>query len=1405
MYDEINPYLTPYLSKLLRQGISVDNALIILDHLKSLRGALTTYLPRQLVTSILGDPRPGQVGGAFRHGTAMFADVSGFTAMSEKLSVLGKEGAEEITSIVNDYFEAMLEISDAYGGDLLKFGGDALLIFFDGVESAFRALSTSTIMQEAMSRFAEVKTSQGVFPLRMSIGIGSGPIFFARLGTPGHMEYAVMGRALTNMAQAEKWASADQIVVDQATRWASEATTSYVPLEDGFFLFFGGLTSSVTPGRSKKGERETQRENKRSGSGGVLEECLAQAAVLKGLSSFVPGELLERLISDPHRPAFHSSHRPVTVMFANFFGIDEIIEALGPEHQEAITDILNLYFVTVCQTLEQYGGTVSRLDAFTLGHRIMALFGALRAHEDDPERAVRAGIEMNRSMLQVNQQTREILTSIPDLREEFGPSPLKQRIGINSGIVFAGNMGSKIRREYTVMGSQVNLTARLMNVAREGEVLIGHSTARRIEQVFNLEEKDPVKVKGISQPVRNYSAQGIIDHSRRWESLSAGPVIGRDEEIKLGRKAVDCAVGGEATVLVIKGVSGIGKTRLAEEVALMGVEKGMDLLAGSCLAYGKTMTYHPWAELLRSHFGLRLADESQRRPDRIEAVKRGMEVIGEPDWTPVIGALLGLEIPDNDLTRELDAKLRRQRIFDLTVKLLLARAQEKPLILMIEDAHWADPASMELISYVSRNIAGHPVLFMIAHRPDKGLPDWTTFAHAINLVLEDLSPQACLEIVRSMIGEVPLPKTMLQIIQTRGCGNPFFIREVVRALIDAEALQQDTTGSWRVSREIDAVEIPETIHGIIISRVDRLLDLDRRILQVASVVGRIFTFQTLYGVHAYSDPQEIIRERLNYLEGIGITELQDIKTELYRFLHLTTRDVIYESLSFEVRRGLHCQIGAFIEQAFADALGEQTDLLAYHYFEGQAWPKAFEFNLLAARHAQEKFANDSAITSYQRTLEAAEKLAPDEKVLSKRLEAHESLGEVLTLVGKYDEALEQFASARDLVKSALPLQDRFGRLADLCRHTAAVYERRSEYNSAYEWLQVGLSFIEEAEPNIEAALIYLLGAGLYYRQGQAAEAIRWCQRSLDMAARLATREAQQAIARTNYLLGTVYTRLGDLTKAVDHCQRSISIYQEIDDFPGLARAYNNLANAYVDQGDWDHASESYQKSLDTTRQVGDIQQQGIIVNNLGLINLDRGEWGQAKTLFEQSNAIWRQLGASLPEAVTLSNLAQVYLYQGELARAHHRLSESQTLFEAVGSEYFLPELERRWGEYYWKSGDVDQALKRAWRSLEMAEAQEVLLEEGLSARLLGQIYLSHKEFRRAEESLTRSLSVFKKMDNDFETARTVLALTELAIASGRLEAPQVHLARAIETLRRMGAQPDLDKAQALKDILEESG
>jgi tetratricopeptide (TPR) repeat protein len=305
---------------------------------------------------------------------------------------------------------------------------------------------------------------------------------------------------------------------------------------------------------------------------------------------------------------------------------------------------------------------------------------------------------------------------------------------------------------------------------------------------------------------------------------------------------------------------------------------------------------------------------------------------------------------------------------------------------------------------------------------------------------------------------------------------------------------------------------------------------------------------------------------------LGLVEPQSLEEEIERFKHLTTREVVYESQAFGQRRGLHRRIAHFIETEFAGSLGEHTDLLAYHYWEGQAWAKAMEYSLLAARHAQREFASETAVAAYRRALEAAVKVEGD--TASQRLLAHESLGEVLALIGRYDEALEQYTSARALVEAEESSTDQARHLADLCRKTAEVHEGRSEYEVAFEWLEKGLSYLSGDEPTIEEAGIYNRGALVYRRQGNYEEAIEWCMESLAAASGIKTREGQQAVAHAYYNLGGIYWRRGDLAQAFDYCRQSVGVYQQLDDIVGLSQAYINLYNVYFDQGNLDQAGEA---------------------------------------------------------------------------------------------------------------------------------------------------------------------------------------------------------------------------------------
>jgi tetratricopeptide (TPR) repeat protein len=459
-----------------------------------------------------------------------------------------------------------------------------------------------------------------------------------------------------------------------------------------------------------------------------------------------------------------------------------------------------------------------------------------------------------------------------------------------------------------------------------------------------------------------------------------------------------------------------------------------------------------------------------------------------------------------------------------------------------------------------------------------------------------------------------------------------------------------------------------------------------------------------------------------------------------------------------------------------------------------------EHNLAVTRHAQREFANETAILSGQRALEAATNLGPDVDTRRVRIDAHDTLGEVFTLVGRYDEALKHCNLARIILEAPPHLPDQPRQMAEICRKIAAVYERRSEYEASLEWLSEALKYFEEQKPTIDTARIYILRAGVFYRQGKLDEAIHWCLRTLNLASPIKTRASQQVEAQVYYNLGQIYTRRGDMEKSILYCNQSLEIYQEIDDILGQARAFNNLAIAYTDQGDWTKAGEALAESLAINQRIGNIQEQGFIANNLANIHLYRGEWDQAEVLYKQSNSIWRQVGAVFPEAVVLSNLGQVFIYQGNLTAAQEVLNRSETLFGEIGSEDFLPELERRWGEYYLKSGDLDQALSHARKSIHLAETHEARLEMGISYRVLGEIHQARIEYSEARSTLQQSQALLNEVNSEYEAAKTMLSLALLADVSGE-KLDGVQLKQAMETFNQLGAQADLKRGEVLSGYL----
>jgi predicted ATPase/class 3 adenylate cyclase len=1373
-------YLPSSLERQCLLGDEIRAPDLCMQHLAALLRTVTTYLPNQVVVPLLADPEPGRVEGGFTYGTVMFADISGFTAMSEKLSVQGKEGAEEVTRVINQLFTALLEVSDRYGGDLLKFGGDALLVYFGGENHALRACLAALRMQDTMLQFSKTPTSQGIFQLRMSVGLGTGRLFMAKLGSKEGMEFAIMGRAMGNMARAEAQASAGEIFIDTETHSAIADLATTGPTPDGFHQLFSFQEGIPDLSEVPEDPLDTLPPPPAEEAAALL-WVADSVRRIQALELFLPPGLMDRIKLEPERIMIGGEYRPVTVFFANFYGIDEIIEELGEARSAEITAILNAHFTTMRQIIAKYGGVVNKVDTYAKGHRIMTLFGAPRAHIDDPERAVRAALEMQ-----------EAMGAFAELSTTRGSFWLKQRIGVNTGLVFAGNVGSLAHQEYSVMGDGVNLAARLMAVATDGQVIISQSTARQSGDGFLLHEQDPVRVKGKSLPVHNHEVLGLQERRVRERR----PLIGRDEEWERIHALSELGLAGDSQVVTIAGDAGLGKSRLVDEVTAHWSEEHNALsIRTNCPSFGRHTPYLPWLDLLRALLGFNPADSDQVKLEKIEALLLEIDPTWR-EWAVLMGRLLGLDVEETSVVHALDAQTRQRMIFRITTSLVDHIATEQPLLLAIDDLQWADDTSIELVNQTARLIGDRPFLFILAYRPDEPLAailELDEPSHHTNMRLQELSDKASLQLLDTLLPTTPqMPDQLKRLILNNAQGNPLFIEEVAHSLIENYLALDEETGTYHARTDLEQIEVPDSVNRVIMSRIDRLDESSRNLLKVASVIGKQFEHWLLDAIYPYRRAAGELRERLDELSQREILDGPHPDL-LYLFRHIMTREVAYESMLYADRRQMHRRIGESIERQQAGRLGEYWEVLAYHFGLAEEWEKALDYRLQAGHKAQSIYANEEAIHHFQQALKAAEHVPGTEE---RQLAAHEGLSDVFDTLGSYDEALTHVYRAQDLVMLiGYSPEGTARRLAEQCRKVAFICRKRGDYDVAFNWLQGGMIALEGMDV-LEVANIYLQGAGIYHREGNNAEALRWSQRSLNIIGRLEGEDEARlkVLAHTYYLQGAIYLRLGDNARVIEVCERSRMVYEQIGDVAGAGGAHNNLGTAYFNQGDLAKATEHYQVALELQTRIGNVHEIGMISNNLGGVHRDRGQLEQAEARYQQSLQIWQQSRSTYGEAFLYMNLATVALERRQWTQAIDYLTQSLDLCAQIRAEDFSAEAYRHLAQAHLGLGEIAQAEKWAIKSLELAQVQEMKLEEGASHRVLGQIRRAQSDWEAAERELQTSITILDSLDSQYEMGKALFQLALLHRDLNRDDQFHQTLDQAIAIFERMGAQLDLERA-----------
>ena len=1228
---------------------------------------LTPYVPRVVVDWLRTSQEAKR---RELEGTLAFVDISGFTAMSERLAQKGKLGAEEVTDVMNLTFSRLLDVAYAVGGGLLKFGGDALLLFFTGENHAARACDAAYGMRKALRELGRPQTSVGPVTLKMHVGVHSDTFDFFLVGEV-HRELLLTGPGVTRTVEMEAGAEAGEILV-------SEETAATLP--DRLF------------GESKEGGRLLKAP---PGVGGELEPLPPLDGL--DLGACVPPPIRRHLEAGNAEP----EHRQASVAFVHFGGVDDLLAEHGADE---LADVLDELVTSAQRVADEHGVSFLETDIDKDGGKLILVAGAPQTAGEDEERILRAA----RAIADAN-------------------SRLPLRIGVSRGRVFAGEVGAQFRRTYTILGTTAALAARLMGKAEPGQVLTTRDVLERSRTSFETTELEPFALKGIPEPVKAHDVHALATGTpeARQERL---PFVGRERELAILSAALGPVRMGFGNIVELIGEPGMGKSRLVEELQA----QAPDLLTvtAACAQYEASTPYFAFRTLLRSLLEL---------PQNGAAPARLRERIEELDpelvpWLPLVALPLDVPVEPTQEVEELQPAFRRARLHGV-VEAVLAKVISGPTLLVIEDVHWMDDASADLLRHLGGQVSTKPWLLCATRRPVEGgfsAAEGVPPIPAMTIQLQPLDADAAQALVGAAAAEGMLQHEVSAITDRAG-GNPLFLQELVTS-----------------SRAPEDEALPESVEAVVATRIDRLPPGDRALLRYAAVLGATFSADLVHEVLAEDPAASTDAEAWDRLNEF--VERDPYSAGAFRFRHALFRDAAYEGLSYRRRGELHAKVGEAYERLEEQHAGEYSELLSLHFFHAGEHEKTYRYSLAAGGRAQAKFANVEAADFFRRALEVAGKLdLPAAEVA----QVWESLGDVSELAGVYSEAAEAYAKAhklhgqpRLLLKEGI-IRERFGR-----------------YSDALRWYSRGLQAAETLEPDAGAKLRFELSlayAGVKLRQGEYRDCIEWCRRVVDEAG-----QAQDlpALAHAYYLLHLSHTSLRSPERAAFR-GLALPIYEELGDLLGQANVLNNLGIDAYYEGRWQEALDLYERSKEARERIGDVVGAAQITNNIGEVKSDQGYLTTASELFEEARAVFETSGHRFLEILAASNLGRAASRAGRFDDAFDTLDRAYADFQEIRAGSFVLETGARLAERAAFAGDAADAIARADETLQATEETDAgATLRALLHRLRGYALAQSEDLEAADEALRQSLETARAAEETYEVALTLEAIARLAELRG---------------------------------------
>jgi len=1047
----------------------------------------------------------------------------------------------------------------------------------------------------------------------------------------------------------------------------------------------------------------------------VCKNCGYNLTAARGVNSFIH----QQPAFFPSDPAIAKTHtmrsieserKYVTVMFSDLSGYTAMSEKLDPEE---VKDILNRIFGEVARVVSKYEGFIDKF----IGDAVMVLFGVPKVHEDDPFRAIMAAREIHDLVEAMGLQ----------LKEKIG-QPITMHTGINTGIVVTDEMDTE-KGKHGMTGDTINLASRLTDMAKSGEILVGSATSSQAEGYFHFEKFEPVRVKGKAEPVDVCKVLSIKERPVKIHRLSGlkADLIGRKAEMTQLFDAIAQLKEGTGSIISISGEAGTGKSRLVEEFKDSINLFEIQWLDGHAYAYSQNMPYFLLIDFLNRVFDIEEGDAADTVRNKIESGIR--DLLGNrEDVLPYIGSLFSVQYSGmNEISPELWKSCLQKAVHEIISGL----ARKRPTVICLEDLHWVDPSSVELLQYVMTYFRP-TVLLLCIHRPPFSFfsrhepSDERKIYH--ELKLKDFSPSDAETMVGSLLKTETIPTELKTFIQDKIEGNPFYLEEVVNSLIESEMLRRDD-GFWTVTGPITHVDIPSTLQGVISARLDRLDNMSKRVLQEASVMGRAFIYNILKRI---TELEEHLDESLRRLETFELIRLRARKPdEEYIFKHALTQEVIYKSLLRKKRRAIHERIAFVIEDLFADRLSEFYEILAFHFTEGQSLFKALDYLIKSGEKSFGRY----------------------------------SLGEAHQY---YKEAFELLSNG------SIPKDKQERLIIALLNKWAMVYNQRGDYGRLIDLLKDHECLAETVDDKEQTGLFYgWLGWALRQRE-KLNESYQYLKKSLAIGEEI---NSHKVIGYASAWLTQTCSDLGLLEEAIIYGESAQEMSELLEsDQLFFQFCMFGLGLAHYFRGQKKKADEVGEILLNYGKDKSDIRSTAMGHNIVGLGNLTAGEFSAATGCFHE--AIRISLDPMI-SCLSMFLLGMSYLSDNRLQEAEATFEEVIKFNDDFGLEAIGTSAEALQGIVFIARGKLGRGVKMT------ENTKQIWLENGSKYRyatleyLLGNLYLKIilGDGRNKLSFLSKNIAFF---------------IRSVPVAAGKAEA---HFNNAINIAAEIGAKAVLGRAQ----------